>query len=168
MGITTENAAETHQLGYFLIGVLVLFFDIKAIWYALAAAIAMDAVMWNIFPGQLDAFIRIPRDIAIRYFCYLWLIIAVVFIVKAVNELFSLARKWEDEATYMASRLQNILTSIKVHATDLSHNTAALQDSSEENIKSFDTIEINAVSLRTDLSKTFKRNPLKSVMPFRK
>jgi methyl-accepting chemotaxis protein len=148
MRITTEDAPETHALGYFLIAASVFFFDIKVIWYALAASIAIDVSMWNAYPQEMDAFIRVPRDIAIRYFCYLWLALAVTFIVKAVNTLFSLAGKREDEATVMASRLQIILGRVQSISSDLFTNTAALQVTSDENANSFETIQVQAVSLQ--------------------
>ncbi len=148
MRLTTEDAPETHALGYFVIAAAMFFFDIKVIWYAFAVSIAIDVTMWNTFPNEMDAFIKVPRDIAIRYFCYLWLSIAATFIVKAVNALFSIASKREEEATFMASQLQTILGRVQNLSTDLFSNTAALQDTSNENTDSFEVIHGQAVSLQ--------------------
>ena len=148
MRIATEDAPETHALGYFLIAVSVLFFDVKVVGYALAASIIMDVAMWNAYPQQLDAFVKVPRDIAIRYFCYFWLALAATFIVKAVNTLFFLAGKREEEATGMAARLQNILGRVQNLSGNLFSNTAALQVTSDENASSFKAIEVQAVSLQ--------------------
>ncbi|NTV91568.1 MAG: hypothetical protein HGA22_14615, partial [Clostridiales bacterium] len=148
MRLTTEDAPETHALGYFMIAVSILFFDTKVIWYSLVASVGVDIAMWNTFTIQTDVFIKFPRDVAIRYCCYLWLALAAVFIVRAFNKLFDLAAKGEDEAKSMASRLQIILERVRSLSTGLFGNTAALKDTSNDNSDSFKAIHTQAVSLQ--------------------
>ena len=149
MRLTTENAAETHALGYFIIVAAVFFFDVKVILYAFVAAVSVDILMWNLFPVQLDAFIKVSRDIAIRYFCYFWVMLVAVYIVKSFDKLFSLAGKREEEATQMSSHLQKMLQNIKKLSMDLFQNTEALKISSAENSNRFHAIRSQAESLKT-------------------
>ena len=65
MRLTTENAAETHALGYFILVASVFFFDAKVVVYSFAVAVALDIAMWNLMPVQMESFIKVPRDIAI-------------------------------------------------------------------------------------------------------
>lgn len=148
MRMTTESTAETHALGYFVIAVAIFFFDTKIIWYSLAVTAGIDIFMWNRFPIEQEAFIQSPRDVAIRYFCYLWVTLAAVFIVKAFNTLFALAGEREEEATGMASQLQDILSRVQELSKDLFHNTAALQTTSDNNAESFEKIHQQTVALQ--------------------
>lgn len=148
MRLTTENAAETHALGYFLIVAAVFFFDIRVIIYAFVAAMSIDIFMWNLFPIQLDAFIKISRDIAIRYFCYFWVMLIAIYIVKSFDKLFSLASKREKEATNISSHLQEMLQNIKNLSIDLFQNTEALKISSADNTDRFHAIHSQAESLK--------------------
>lgn len=152
MRITTDNAPETHALGYFFIAAAMFFFDIKVIWYAFFVSVLIDISMWNAYPQQLDVFIKVPRDIAIRYFCYLWATLAVTFITKAVSTLLNIASNRENEAVQMTSKLNTILDRIQNISKDLFNNTEALNVSSDENSKSFKAIQVQAVSLQ-DISK---------------
>ncbi|MGE5422616.1 MAG: methyl-accepting chemotaxis protein, partial [Ignavibacteriales bacterium] len=148
MRLTTENAPETHALGYFVIAAAMFFFDIKVIWYAFAVSIAVDVAMWNAFPNELDAFIKVPRDIAIRYFCYLWVTVVAAYLIKAVNALFEVASDRQEEATEAASRVQSILGRVQRLSADLFSNTAALRSTSEENSGSFEAINGQAIALQ--------------------
>lgn len=149
MRFTTENAAETHALGYFIIVAAVFFFNVKVILYAFSVAVSVDILMWNLFPVQLDAFIKVSRDIAIRYFCYFWVMLVAIYIVKSFDKLFSLAGKREEEATEMSSHLQKMLLNIKQLSVDLFQNTEALKISSTENSNRFYAIRSQAESLKT-------------------
>ncbi len=149
MRMTTESTSETHALGYFVIAVAIFFFDTKVIWYALIVTGGIDIFMWNRFPIEQEAFIQSPRDVVIRYFCYLWVSLVAVFIVKAFNTLFTLAGERENEATAMASRLQDILHKVQSLSKDLFQNTAALQATSDESANSFEKIHVQAVSLQS-------------------
>ncbi|MGE5396748.1 MAG: methyl-accepting chemotaxis protein [Chitinophagales bacterium] len=148
MRLSTESAPETHALGYFFIAAAVFFFDIRLIWYAFVASIVVDVTMWNAFPGEMEAFLKVPRDIAIRYFCYLWTSLAAVYIVKAVNTLFAIASQREEEATSMTMQLQTILGRVQNLSADLFKNTADLQRTSDENADSIRVIHNQAISLQ--------------------
>lgn len=148
MRITTENTAETHALGYFVIAAAIFFFDVKIIWYALIAVIGIDVFMWNHYPVELEAFIKVSRDVIIRYCCYLWVALVATFIVRAFNTLFSLAGKREEDATVMASQLKKILSRVQELSADLFHNTAALKATSSDNSKSFKVINSQVTSLQ--------------------
>ena len=148
MRMTTESTAETHALGFFVIAVAIFFFDTKLIWFALVATGSIDIFMWNRFLIQQESFIQIPRDIVIRYFCYLWVALVAVFIIKAFNTLFAVASEREVEATSMASQLKNILSRVQGLSKDLFHNTAALQATSDVNADSFTKIHVQAVALQ--------------------
>lgn len=148
MRITTDSTAETHALGYFVIAISILFFDTKIIWYALAVTGGIDIFMWNRFPIEQKAFIQTPRDIVIRYFCYLWVTLVAVFIVKAFNSLFAIASQREDKATEMAVHLKNILSKVQGLSKDLFQNTADLQTTSNYNVDSFQKIHVQADALQ--------------------
>lgn len=148
MRMTTESTAETHALGYFVIAVAIFFFDIKIIWYALVVTGSVDIFMWSKFPIEQEAFIQTPRDVIIRYFCYLWVTLVAVFIVKAFNTLFALASEREGEATTMSFQLQQVFGRVQGLSKDLYHNTAALQITSDNNAHSFEKIHVQAVSLQ--------------------
>ncbi len=147
MRLTTVDAPETHTLGYFMIAVSILFFDTKVIWYSFIASVGIDIAMWNIYTIEMEAFVKFPRDVVIRYCCYFWLALAAIFIVKAFNRLFALATKGEDEVKSMVSQLQNILDRVRNLSTDLFSNTVALKDTANNNTDSFKAIHIQAVSL---------------------
>ncbi len=147
MRLTTVDAPETHTLGYFMIAVTILFFDAKLIWFSFIASVGIDIAMWNNFTIERGGFISFPRDVVIRYCCYLWLALAAIFIIKAFNKLFTLATKGEDEAKSMASQLQNILDRVRKLSTDLLSNTDALKDTSNKNTESFKSIHTQTVSL---------------------
>ena len=149
MRFITENAPETHALGYFIIVAAIFFFDIKVIVYAFAVAVAVDVFMWNLIPIQMDAFVKIPRDIAIRYFCYIWVTLVAIFVVKSFDRLFQLAGNRELEATEMSSHLQKTLGNIKMLSSDLFQNTEALKVSCDSNANRFKTIRSQAESLQT-------------------
>jgi hypothetical protein len=149
MRITTENAPETHSLCYFIIVVAIFFFDWKVIIYAFFVAVFIDIFMWNQFPVQFDVFMKVPRDIAIRYFCYIWVTLVAVFVVKAFDKLFSIAGRREEEATVMASHLQKTLENIQNLSTDLFQNTEALKVSSNANANRFNAIRSQTESLKT-------------------
>ncbi len=149
MRFITENAPETHALGYFIIVAAIFFFDIKVIIYAFAVAVAVDVFMWNLIPIQMDAFVKIPRDIAIRYFCYIWVTLVAIFVVKSFDRLFHLAGNRELEATEMSSHLQKTLGNIKMLSSDLFQNTEALKVSCDSNANRFKTIRSQAESLQT-------------------
>lgn len=148
MRITTENAAETHALGYFVIVAAIFFFDVKVIIYAFMAAVGSDILIWNLFSVQMEAFIKIPRDVLIRYFCYLWVMLVAIFVVKSFNKLFDLAGIREQEAINSSAQLQNILSNIKRMANDLFYNTEALKEGSKENFERFHEISIQTDGLK--------------------
>ncbi len=147
MRLATVDAPETHALGYFMIAVSILLFDAKVIWYSFIASVGIDIAMWNFFAVEMDAFIKFPRDVAVRYSCYLWLTLAAIFIVKAFNKLFALAAEGENKAKSMASQLQNILNRVRSLSTDLFSNTVALKNTSDDNADSFKVIQSQAMSL---------------------
>jgi len=153
MRITTENASETHALGYFVIVASIFFFDIKVIVFAFFAAVGTDILIWNMFSIQMEAFIKVPRDILIRYFCYLWVMMVAIYVVKSFSKLFELAGKREQEAVQSAAQVQNILGSIKGMATDLFQNTEALKENSKENFERF-----NEISVQTDVLKNITKD----------
>ena len=161
MRYITENAPETHALGYFIIVCAIFFFDVKVIAYAFAAAVSIDIFMWNTIPAQMEGFVRTPRDIAIRYFCYIWVTLVAIFVVKSFDRLFQLAGSREVEATAMSEHLQSTLTSIKVLSYDLSENTEALKINAADNATRFHTIREEAETLKdiaTDQSSYMDKN----------
>jgi len=148
MRLTTENAAETHALGYFILVASVFFFDAKVVVYSFAVAVALDIAMWNLMPVQMESFIKVPRDIAIRYFCYLWVALVSVYLVKSFDKLFALAGKREQDATTMATKLESTMGNIRNMSADLFDNTEALKTSCDENNQRFGVIHNQTESLR--------------------
>lgn len=148
MRLTTENAAETHALGYFILVASVFFFDSKVVVYSFVVAVGLDIAMWNLMPIQMESFIKVPRDIAIRYFCYLWVALISVFLVKSFDKLFSLAGKREEEAMSMATQLESTMGNIRTMSVELFDNTEALKVSCDENNQRFGVIHNQTEALR--------------------